>query len=116
MDAAHSRVKKSIFMGAHIEPEARRRVAKKLRGTKTMRFIPFWNNRPASTSRDCSRTRAIAPFFGLRLGIISTFDTLLAPSVQSESSHPRRWNDLCLLRPHRIRDHLKPVHRTREVS
>ncbi len=68
-----------------------------------------------STRRDCSRTRAIAPFFGLRLGIISTFETLPEPSVQSDTSHRRRGIDFFLLLSHRRSDSLLSMNDKPEV-
>src|SRR5438132_3872261 len=68
-----------------------------------------------STRRDCSGTRAIAPFFGLRLGIISIFETLPEPSVQSGTSYRRHGIDLFLLHSHRRSDSLRSMNDKPEV-
>src|SRR5881296_1287207 len=55
------------------------------------------------------------PFFGLRLGIISTFETLPQPSVQSDRSHRRPGIDLFLLCSHRRSDSLLSMNDKPEV-
>src|SRR5437660_2207635 len=55
------------------------------------------------------------PFSISQLGIISTFETLPEPSVQSDMSHRRRGIGLLLLRSHRRNDSLLSMNDKPEV-